>query len=132
MYQNSYLNGNYYPNYMQTYAQPPRQENSFSDLKFVTEAEAKAYIVMPNTRVMLMDRDKSVFYIKSADSLGKSTLEAFKYSKMENTTGENISTNVDTSKFVRVDDLNNFATVEQIQSLEQKIEELKNRLEPKE
>ena len=87
---NPYMaNTQYYSPYGQTYQNvqmPQRQmqpmqteEVPFNDIKFVTEDEARAYIVMPNAKVMLMDRDKSVFYIKSADSLGKSTLEGFKY-----------------------------------------------------
>ena len=34
------------------------------------EAGAKSYLVAPNSTVMLMDSEKDVFYIKSADSSG--------------------------------------------------------------
>jgi len=34
------------------------------------EASAKAYPVAPNTSVMLMDSEESVFYIKSTDASG--------------------------------------------------------------
>lgn len=123
---NSYLGntgyGNqFYPNYNQSYgnyqtAQMPQrqiqpqqpmgtQDVPFNDIKFVTEAEARAFIVMPNTKVMLMDRDKSVFYIKSADSLGKSTLEGFKYVKMEESLSQEEKAEFDPKEFVRVSDL---------------------------
>ena len=41
--------------------QQTKYDAPIQDIKFVTADEAKAYIVMPNTKVMLMDRDKSIF-----------------------------------------------------------------------
>ena len=124
---NSYLGntqyGQYYPNYSQAYGNystpqmqqratqmqmpqsMPTQDIPFNDVKFVTADEAKAYIVAPNTKVMLMDRDKSVFYIKSADSLGKSTLEGFKYSKLDNNSTESVSHDLDLKEYVKMSDL---------------------------
>ena len=73
---NPYQNYGMYPNYQQQMAQQQVVQNQqyqqtkydapIQDIKFVTADEAKAYIVMPNTKVMLMDRDKSIFYPKVA------------------------------------------------------------------
>ena len=151
---NPYMaNTQYYNPYGQTYQtmqMPQRQIQSqqpmqtedvpFNEIKFVTEDEAKAYIVMPNTKVMLMDRDKSVFYIKSADSLGKSTLEGFKYEKLNNNSNQDtngsqmaeiyvknedlkaFATKDELKGFVRPEDLNKFSTKDDIQQLNDKIE----------
>ena len=122
MFNNPYLN-NYIPNYnyvsqiqrpvqqpVQPMAQQPQttEDVPFNDIKFVTEDEAKGYILFPNTRVMLLDRDKSVFYIKTADSLGKSTLEGYKYTKLEDKSRDNVSREIDTKDFVKTQDMKDY------------------------
>lgn len=104
------MNYNYNP-YQNYYQQPqqimqPQQNNTmpFNDVRFATIEEAKAYIMLPNTKVMFMDRDNSVFYIKSADSLGKSTIEAFKFARIENNQIENVSH----ENFVKIEDLKDY------------------------
>ena len=104
------MNYNYNP-YQNYYQQPqqimqPQQNNTmpFNDVRFATIEEAKAYIMLPNTKVMFMDRDNSVFYIKSADSLGKSTIEAFKFARIENNPIESVSH----ENFVKMEDLKDY------------------------
>lgn len=46
--------------------------------------EAKSYPVMYNSTELLMDNSKDVFYVKSVDSLGKVTIETYKFEKIEN------------------------------------------------
>lgn len=106
------MNYNYNP-YQNYYQQPQMvqpQNNSmpFNDVRFATIEEAKAYIMLPNTKVMFMDRDNSVFYIKSADSLGKSTIEAFKFARIENNPTESVSHEIDTKDFVKIEDLKDY------------------------
>ena len=125
-YLNNQYNGTYIPNYnynqqvpmqrpIQTTPQPQTTEDvPFNDIKFVTEDEAKGYILFPNTRVMLLDRDKSVFYIKTADSLGKSTLEGYKYTKLEDKSSDNVSREIDTKDFVKTQDLKGYITREDL------------------
>ena len=107
---NPYQNyGMYQPNYQNQQQYIPTTNNSpINDIKFVTADEARAYIVMPNTKVMLMDRDKSVFYIKSADSLGKSTLEEYKYTRLDNSPNDSVSPALDPSNFVKTQELDSF------------------------
>ena len=157
MYNNSYLgNGGYgnqmYSSYPQNYAnyqqqmmqrqmQQPQtympQDVPFNDIKFVTADEARAYIVMPNTKVMLMDRDKSIFYIKSADAMGKSTLEGFKYSKIDENSTETQTIEFDTKEFVKMDDLkdfitkndiSNFITKDELKEIDTKLENIQKRI----
>lgn len=64
-----------YPNYNPNY-NPNYQNNYFAQkddggLNWVQgEAAAKSYLVQPGRSVLLMDSEKSVFYIKSADASG--------------------------------------------------------------
>lgn len=46
--------------------------------------EAKSYPVMYNSSELLMDNSKDVFYVKAVDSLGKVTIETFRFEKIEN------------------------------------------------
>ena len=130
-YLNNQYNGTYIPNYnynqqmpIQRPVQQPvqpmtpqpqtREDVPFNDIKFVTEDEAKGYILFPNTRVMLLDRDKSVFYIKTADSLGKSTLEGYKYTRIDDKSTESVSHEIDTKDFVKMQDLKGYITREDL------------------
>ena len=125
-YLNNQYNGTYIPNYNYNQQMPiqrpvqttPQQQTTedvpFNDIKFVTEDEAKGYILFPNTRVMLLDRDKSVFYIKTADSLGKSTLEGYKYTRIDDKSTESVSHEIDTKDFVKMQDLKGYITREDL------------------
>ena len=46
--------------------------------------EAKNYAVMFNNSELLMDNNKDVFYVKSVDSLGKVSVNTYKFEKIEN------------------------------------------------
>ena len=46
---------------------PPPMETPIQDIKFVNRAQAEAYIVFPNTKVMLIDTENGMAYIKTAD-----------------------------------------------------------------
>ncbi len=94
MYYNNF-NGNRYNGYGYNYQpmqQPVQQamyqkEISIMDMpiqatRFMNEAEAKAYIVMPNQKEMLIDREKGVAYLKFADSMGQSSCRRFKFEEI--------------------------------------------------
>lgn len=56
--------------------QPTTQTNQYA---FVNGIEgAKAYPVMPNQTMMLMDNDNPIIFMKTANSLGQTTLRYFK------------------------------------------------------
>ena len=82
-------------------------DKQIQDVRFVSEKDAHDYILLPNTRVMLIDRDNSVFYIKSADSLGTQTMEAYKFSKFKENATNSLSS-LDTQDFVKKDDMKEF------------------------
>lgn len=119
------------------YTQQNTNEMPIQGVKLVNADEARAYIVMPNTRVMLMDRNNSIFYIKSADSLGQSTLEAYEFKRIDNSNNvpqEKAETpNIDLEQFVKKDEIKNVVTEDKLSTelktvkdeLSNKIEELK-------
>lgn len=126
---NNYYGGTYQPNWVQ---QPQQQmlqqqtqqpaQNAYNipieGVVFLTSDEAKAYIVPPNKRVMIMDRDKSVFYIKSADALGQSNTSTYKFEPLEETPKMEIESKaVSTEEFVTKDDMKLFATANDLQAL---------------
>ena len=124
-------NMNYNPNINSMPSQNPA-DLPMHGIPYVTEEEAKAYIIMPNTKMLLMDRDKSVFYIKSADQLGKSTLEGFRYAKLEDEPITPPAPQIDTSEFVKVSDLDEkmkgFLTKEDLKNLDLKLEQLQRQI----
>lgn len=119
------------------YTQQNTNDMPIQGVKLVNADEARAFIVMPNTRVMLMDRNNSIFYIKSADSLGQSTLEAYEFKRIDNTNNtpqEKVEMpNIDLEQFVKKDEIKNVVTEDKLSTelktvkdeLSNKIEELK-------
>ena len=80
-------------------------------MRFVESGkDAEDYILLPNMRVMLIERKNSLFYIKSADSLGMTTNEAYKFSKLNNKSTEGVSNEIDTKDFVKTQDLKGYIT----------------------
>ena len=84
-----------YPNYMNRYSYMPqyqmpmqqpqmgvRYDLPVQGMKFLTADEIKAYIVMPNTTEMLIDKANKVAYIKSADQMGQSTTRKYKFEEL--------------------------------------------------
>ena len=103
----------------QSQQQQPQQQTQYDrpiqDVRFVESGkDAEDYILLPNMRVMLIDRNNSMFYIKSADSLGITTNEAYKFSKLNNKSSESVSHEIDTKDFVKTQDLKAYITREDL------------------
>lgn len=68
---------------MPTTQQMPMQqmpaELPIQDIKFVNSAQAEAYIVYPNTKVLLIDMQSGVAHLKSADGMGQSQTQYYKF-----------------------------------------------------
>lgn len=153
MYNSSYSLGSRYgynPTYQPMYAQYPQMpmqqymqqpiqqpiEPPIQAVKFVNENEAKAYIVLPNTKEMLIDKDNGIAYLKSADQMGQSSTKIFRFEeviekdKNEAGTGK-IQPERDMSDFVKREDLSNFIKTDAIESLSRDIYDRLNILEKK-
>ena len=143
-YSNPYGYGSYqnpgYNQYSQPYFNnmnmPTSSDAPMQGVKFVTQDEAKAFMVMPNQRVMLMDKNNSLFYIKSADSLGQSSLEAYEFKKINLDEAQNPKKEepkLDIENLVKRNELDNLVKKDEFSEelkvvkidLAQKIEELK-------
>lgn len=156
---NPYQNYGYQPNYQQPnymqrgYApQPPQMpqfqqmaqtpmtipqpvEMPIQDIKFVNRAQAEAYIVFPNTKVMLIDTENDMVYIKTADGMGQTQTEYFRFDKV-NADGSPIkpqepTPQVNFNEFVKVEQLKDFGfvTIEQYNALAQKLDQMQKKLE---
>lgn len=128
--QNYNIPNQYYGNMM------PANDMGIQGVRFATRDEAKAYRLEPNQRVMLMDKDNSIFYIKSADALGQSTLETYEFKKVNPeaiVNNQNSEPKFDMENLVKKDDLNNLVTLDKLGEelkviridLSQKIDDLK-------
>ena len=113
---------NFYPNYFN-----PNQQQNFQNqyqnnsIIWVSgEAGAKAYIVAPNTTVALWDSESQSIYLKSADASGMPNIKVLDYTIRDNTnptTSPNIAPTSD------------FATKDDILSIEGRINALEGKLE---
>ena len=145
----SYGGYNYTPQPQQMPSMPQNQpqaqqqyELPIQDIRFVTAEEAKAFIVMPNSRVLLIDRN-GMAYLKTADNMGQSQTQCFRFEAV-NSDGSPIKpqeqpTQPDFKDFVKLKDMNTFgfatmddiknlgfATTDQLEQLSKKIDELQN------
>lgn len=82
---------------------------------------AKGYNMPPNSTVLLMDNDNPYFYIKTSDVQGRSSIHCYEFKEVADNQKEpkGQKDSVDFSQFAKVDDI----TV-----LSQKIDELKSLL----
>lgn len=103
---------------------PPPMETPIQDIKFVNRAQAEAYIVFPNTKVMLIDNENGMAYIKTADGMGQTQTDYFRFDKV-NADGSPVKPQepipqVDFKEFVKIDEF---------KALQDKFEQLLKRLE---
>lgn len=79
---------NYFPagyGYMYPQNQQMPNNNRDNDFIWVTgKAGADAYNVAPNSRVILWDSDAQVVYIKSADAMGRPSMQILDYTIRQN------------------------------------------------
>lgn len=138
MYNNNYNNYNRYgyqqPVYpqQQNYQQGYQQSININDLpvqsvRFMNETEAKAYIVMPMSKELLVDKEKGIAYLKSADNMGQSSCRIFRFEE----TNEEAPKPVDTSIFLTKDDGKAFVSKKEFDMLAEKIEGLCSQIKEK-
>lgn len=120
---------NYYPNYYQNQQQMMQQQQMQqmpqvqpkSNRIWVQGAEsAKSYNVAPNTVVDLWDSEAQTIYIKSADIYGKPSMQIIDYTIRD---GQNAPTTPDFAP------RSDFATKDDILSMEDRINQLEGKLE---
>ena len=132
----NYYNGGYFPQYQNgavpdmlnqykgQYQQMPMQPvqqpiQSNGGLIWVdNEEQAKNYLVAPNNVIPMFDKSSSAMYIKSADGAGMPTFKKYKLIDVDEETPKNAP------KTHECTCGDKFATKEQINALEDKIEDL--------
>ena len=105
----------------QVQQQPMQYETPIQDIRFVTSEEAKAFIVMPNSKALLIDKNGGVAHLKTADNMGQSVTQYFKFEQV-NADGSPIkpqepTPQVDFGQFAKKEELNGFVTIEQYKQL---------------
>lgn len=110
----------------------PNYEMPIQSIRFVNDAEAKAYMVLPNTKEMLIDKANSVAYIKSADQTGQSSTKRYKFEELvgEDTNTENKGQNEPTN-YISKEDAKGFATNSALEEFSTKLNERLDKLEKK-
>lgn len=101
-----------YPNYGQRNYMQPQQPTAIQDIRFVTSEEAKGFIVMPNSKVLLIDKNSGIAHLKTADNMGQSTTQYFKFEPV-NADGTPIKEQETTPKV----DYGQFATKKELETL---------------
>lgn len=112
------------PPMQQPYIQPQQQmvyEIPIQSVKLVTADEAKAYIVMPNQRVLLIDRANGVAYDKSADSLGQSRCKTYHFTDDEKIIDIPPTSTINAEEYAKRDELDQFVKADDLSALESKI-----------
>jgi hypothetical protein len=114
----------------QAQPQPAQYEAPIQDIRFVTSEEAKAFIVMPNSKALLIDKNGGVAHLKTADNMGQSVTQYFKFEQV-NADGTPLKPQepipqVDFNQFAKREDLNGFVTIEQYKALLTKLEVMQN------
>lgn len=114
-YNNPYLYGyGAMPTYQQpTYATQPQQvqqqqrpqQQQINEVRFVTENERKGYIVMPNSTSLLIDKENGIAELKSANMMGESVSQVFRFSPLEDKTQEPA---LDSVVYVKQEDIKGF------------------------
>lgn len=123
-------------NYMQNYIptqqsqnQIPQKQIVFQDIRFVNEDEAKSFIVLnPNSRVLLLDVQNGIAWLKSTDSLGLSYTEKYKFNKLLENKPQISDT---TDNYVKKEDLPEFATKNDLKGIYEQINNIKKEIEKK-
>lgn len=112
----------------QVQQQPMQYETPIQDIRFVTSEEAKAFIVMPNSKALLIDKNGGVAHLKTADNMGQSVTQYFKFEQV-NADGSPIkpqeqTPQVDFGQFATKKDLDGLPTADQYKQLSDKYNSL--------
>lgn len=122
-----YSNPVAYEQYQREMSMMRNQQSPFQNVLFLNEDEIKGRIIKAGTSDLLIDRDKHIAYVKSADTMGFSSTKAYKIEEIiEQEPNEankgNTMANIDMSAFVNTNDFK-----ETISKLQKKIEDLENK-----
>ena len=124
-YNNPYGMYDIYPNRYNLTSQNNNQYQGFNrpqqllQYTFVNGIEgAKSYPLVPNQTMLLMDADHSIAYRKASDSEGRCSINYYQLTEIDEATARKIT------QPVEVQPQNNYASKEDIENLNKKLDEL--------
>ena len=83
-YFNPYMVGTPQTQYNTPNASAQPQNTQLNVFAYVNGLEgAKAFFVPPNGRVLLMDSDNPVFYMKTANAMGQTTIRPYRFEEIQ-------------------------------------------------
>lgn len=101
----------------------------FNDVRFANEKEASGFMVLAGQKVLLIDSANQKMWIKSADNMGTSTTETYRFERIENVENSTANTSqIDTSNFVMRKDLENCVTRDEINELKESVKALEKQV----
>lgn len=118
-YPSTYQVPAYYPQQMTNqyaYQQQPQQNNGI--IWVSGEAGAKAYLVAPNTSVILWDTESQTIYVKSADATGLPSMKTLDYTMRESISPE-----------AKISPVSDYATKDDISIIKAEISEIRANIE---
>lgn len=117
----------------QPQAQPQQTfDTPIQDIRYVTREEANAYIVFPNSKALLIDKNGCVAHLKSADSMGQSTSRYFKFEEVSADGSplkpQEETPKLDMSEYIKKSDLATlgFVTIDQLDNAIKKLTSQQN------
>ena len=128
MFNNNYGYGGYNPQaYLGAYQQPQMQvQQKIMGFNYASEDEIKGYFLSPNAQILALDKEQPFFYIKTADSLGRSTFTKYKFEQVLDDAEER------KPDYLTKQDLEGLASKEELQALREQYKQLEARfLRPK-
>lgn len=102
---------NLYQNYN---TQAPAGNFGGKTIIYATEDEIKAYILQPNSQIYAFDKEKPILRVKSADGIGRTTLDTYNLVKVD----ENINKSV-SNDYLTKEEAKSFVTKEEFNKLVQ-------------
>lgn len=106
-------------NYPQPSYQPINNNLGAKTLPYATKEEVQAQILPPNSQMIAIDSEKPYFYIKSVDSLGRPTLDVFKFEKVDESKDKLPEVN-----YLTKDDVKDFVSKEEFNAFMKKCDDL--------
>lgn len=102
---------------MQQFQQQPMQyQPPIQTVQFTTDKEAEAFIVMPNTSALLIDKNSSIAHWKTADGMGQSVAKHYKFYEVDENgepiKKEEVVSSIDLSNLVSKDELKRFVPID--------------------
>lgn len=112
---------------MNYYNSPYNQQTTANGILWVQgEAQARGWLMAPNSTVLLMDSEAEKFYIKTTDGAGMPSLRVFDYTEVTPQSSHKGGNDIDPIKYATIESLDEMRA--NMDELRATIEELKTKI----